>query len=180
MDQRIIISVLASYAIFLFLQTIIFRSIDRNNILAWIVRICAIGSISPLIFSALFTGVYPLPGYTILPQFLVLFVISFVLYGLLALTYILGPFGLIESSLRLKLLDEIAKAGVTGVDRHTLVKIYNVHDIIRKRLDRFLTSKDFVYRNGNYIINNRFSFFIFHTFVFENIKKIYLSGGIKD
>jgi hypothetical protein len=177
MDFRIILSAFCSFLAYLFIHTLIFRVIDQKKVLVWIVNTCLLGGLFPEIFALISAWLFPLPGETFLIQFSAVSLLSFILYGLLAVLYILGPFGLIESSLRLKLLNEIAGAGNRGISRPSLYKLYNRHAIIRKRLDRFVTAKDFKYQNGNYYIRNRFSYFLIQAFLFENMKRIYLSGS---
>jgi hypothetical protein len=179
MDQRIILSAICSFIFFLFLHVLIFRRINQKEVLIWIVKTCLIGSIFPVFFSLIVTYLDPINGYSIPLQFAVIFFISFILYSLLAILYILGPFGIIESSLRIRLLEEIAGFGEKGVSKQNLFKVYNKNVIIQKRLNRFLMTKDFTYRNGYYLIKNRFSYFIVQEFLFENMKRIYSNGKEK-
>lgn len=173
MDNYILISTSISFFSYLLMHTIIFRLVDKKKVLIWLMNTCLLGGIFPFLISGILTYFFPLTGYSFLWQFFIISCISFILYGFLSVLYILGPFGLIESSLRLKLLEVIAKAGSTGVNESYLLKIYNKRTIIQKRLDRFTTSKDFIYHNGIYRMQNHLSYFIVQTFIFENIKKIF-------
>jgi|WetSurMetagenome_2_1015567.scaffolds.fasta_scaffold408550_2 hypothetical protein len=177
MDLRIVTTSILSFIFFLLIQTLIFHKIDKKEILVWIVKTCLIGGAFPLVFSIIFAFLFPINDYSFISQLLIVFFASFVLYSFLAVLYILGPFGLIESSLRLKLLSEIANAEEIGLKKQDLYKAYNINAIIQKRLERFVVSKDFIFQNGNYIIKNRFSYFLVHTFLFENMKKLYLSNN---
>jgi hypothetical protein len=175
MDLEIILSSISSFFLFLVMHTVVFRNVDKKKVLVWITNTCLIGSIFPFIFSVIFALFHPSANYAFGFHFFIVFIFSFIFYGFLAVIYILGPFGLIESSIRFRLLEEIAKRGKDGIDKNKLYKAYNKHVIIQKRLDRFVLSKDIVYRDKCYIFQNRFSYFIIQTFLFENMKKIYMS-----
>jgi hypothetical protein len=173
MDTRIIISATLSFSVFLLLQFVVFRKINQNSVLVWLGNIFLIGSIFSLFGSIAITLFYPLKEFSQIAQFGEIFIISTTLYIFMVAIYVLGPFGLILSSLRIRLLEEVATAGDNGLTEQHLYRVYNINDIIQKRLDRFIKSKDFIYQNGFYIIKNRFSYFLIQAFLFENMKKIY-------
>lgn len=174
MDLQIINSSIASFFLFLILHIIIFSRIDHSFVLVWIVKTCLLSSIFPFLFALLFSIVFPIAEYSQTVHFLIVYTSSFLLYSLLAIGYILGMFGLAESSLRIRILEEIAAAGKRGIQKKELYRVYNRDVIIAKRLKRFITSGDIIYRNGLYTMRKRFSYFIVHAFIFESMKKIYL------
>jgi hypothetical protein len=176
MDLNILVTSLLSFIFFLILHTLIFRKVRHDKVLIWIVKTCLIGSIFPLLLSLIISIINPIKIYPLLYQAIIIFVISYILYCLFAVIYILGPFGLIESSLRLKLLSEIFNAGEKGIKYQNLLRAYNKYVIIQKRLDRFVASKDFLYKNNYYTIKNRFSYFIIQNQLFTIIKKLYLNN----
>lgn len=176
MDLQIIISSIVSFFLFLILHIIIFSKIDQSNVLVWIVKLCLFGAIFPLLFALFFSIVFPIGQYPQIAHFLIVFSSSFLLYSLLAIGYILGMFGLLESSLRIKILQEIATAGKRGIQKKEIHRVYNRDVIIVKRLKRFIRSGDISYRNGLYTMRKRFTYFVVHAFIFESMKKLYKAG----
>lgn len=176
MDLQIIILSIVSFLLFLILHVIIFSRIDQSYVLVWIVKTCILGTISPFLFALLFSIVFPIGGYSHQVHFLIVYTSSFLLYSLLAIGYILGMFGLLESSLRIKILQEIATAGKRGIQKKEIHRVYNRDVIIVKRLKRFIRSGDISYRNGLYTMRKRFTYFVVHAFIFESMKKLYKAG----
>lgn len=84
--------------------------------------------------------------------------LSIMLYWMLVPFYLYG-FGIIESSIRIRILSEIASAGESGISEKALFEKYNKDSIIRKRLERFLASGELKFDGRYYRIKNRFSFY---------------------
>jgi hypothetical protein len=179
MDYQILFISFVSFCFFLVLHTYIFKHIDHKKVLIWIVNSCVLGSIPTFVLSFLFPLFSPIYEYTYVIYVIVVCTVSFLLYSMLAIIYILGFFGLLESSLRIRILEEIARRGDRGMKREELFRIYNRNVIITKRLERFIETKDIDYRNGFYIMRPRFSYFNIHSYIFESIKHLY-SGGVHE
>lgn len=103
-------------------------------------------------------------------------IISLFSYLFIFIAYMLGVFGMMMSSLRLRMLSEIAGRGKTGISEIELLEIYNRDKIIKSRLSRFIQSGDMEYKNRYYYIKKPFSIFELHGLIFTVIKKLY---GIK-
>ena len=175
MDLQIVISSFISFLVFLILHVVVFSRIDHRHVLVWIVRTCMLGAVFPFLLAYIISLFFPIPGIMPFSQFFLVSSFSFILYSLLSIGYILGVFGLMESSLRIKILEQISRAGKRGIHKKELYKVYNRDVIIGKRLKRFIKAGDVIYNNGMYTIRKRFSYFIVHAFIFESIKKIYLN-----
>lgn len=175
MDLQIVFSSLLSFVSFFILHVYIFSRIDHSKVLIWIVKTCMIGTIFPLLFALLFSFFFPVFGNSALLQFVIVFIISILLYSLLSIGYILGVFGLLESSLRIRILEKIARAGKEGISKKDINALFANDAIIAKRLKRFIQSGDIIYKNGLYNMKRRFSYFVVHAFIFESMKKIYSS-----
>jgi len=175
MDLQIVFSSILSFVLFFILHVYIFSRIDHSKVLIWIVKTCMIGTIFPLLFALLFSFYFPVFGSSALLQFVVVYLVSFLLYSLLSIGYVLGMFGLLESSLRIRILEKIASRGKEGISKKDINALYKNDVIIAKRLKRFVRSGDISYKNGLYTMKRRFSYFVVHAFIFESMKKIYLS-----
>ena len=175
MDLQIVISSLLSFMSFFILHVYIFSRIDHSKVLIWIVKTCLIGTIFPLLFALLFSFIFPVFGNSALLQFVVVFLVSLLLYSLLSIGYILGMFGLLESSLRIRILEKIASRGKGWISKKDINALYANDAIIAKRLKRFIRSGNISYKSGLYTMKRQFSYFVIHAFIFESMKKIYLS-----
>ncbi len=85
---------------------------------------------------------------------------SFLLSTLLTGNYFMGIFGLMESSIRMRILGEIVRAGDDGVSQRTLFGQYNHEKIVDRRLARFVASGDIEYANGAYTSRKPMTFFL--------------------
>jgi len=72
------------------------------------------------------------------------------IYSGLSLLYIIVVFSVIEASLTLRILTEIAKAGDRGISYKELLSVYNPTSIIKRRIERFVAMGDLSYQNGKY------------------------------
>lgn len=75
-------------------------------------------------------------------------IFSFIIYSSLVFIYVIGVFGLVESSIRIRLLDLIAHEGKKGIGRRAILKVYNRRIIVRKRLLRLCSSGELIYEKG--------------------------------
>jgi hypothetical protein len=169
MDIQILFSFILSSFLYVLLHAILLRRATSDHILETLAKSFLLGFAFPLLFAVFFS----MSSSHFVYHLIFLGSIGAILYVLFVAFYILGPFGLIESSLRLHMLAQIAQAGHKGMPKDILKKKYNIHVIIHKRLARFLASGDFVYENGTYSIKNTFSFFLIQAFFFIGIQKIY-------
>lgn len=167
MDIPIILTVLSSFAIFVILQIVVFRRIPRRQVLSWMVTVFLAAGIATSVSSLFF---FHSASFDALLFFLF---ISWLLYGLLSLIYILAVFGIIESSIRIRLLAEIVRSGRSGITLEKIYQKYNREIIVKKRLERFLTSGDISYDGKRYRIARRFSPFFLPGAAFSFLWTLY-------
>lgn len=167
MDRAIILTSLVSFMLFLIFQVIVFRRIPRIQVLSWMVNVF-------IITGVMVTAALPLFLNNISWSAFVLFgAVSWLLYGLVSLIYILAVFGIIESSIRIRLLAEIVPRGTGGITLKELYRTYNRDSIVKKRLERFLSTGDISYDGKQYRIARRFSPFSIPGTAFSLLWKLY-------
>ena len=167
MDIPILITVLVSFLVFLILQFLTFRYIKGQHVFTAMVAVFAAAGV--LTHLGLLVYLWNIP---MLIRVFVLCV-SVVLYGLLTLISILAVFGIIESSLRIRLLREIVASRYHGITEKGLLKTYNREVILTKRLNRFIASGDLVTIGKQYRLVRRISFYLFPASVFLIVWKLY-------
>jgi len=97
-------------------------------------------------------------------------VLASVIQGLLSFVYVLCIFGPYETSVRMRLVREIASAPAGGISKDGILERYNHRTIVDLRLRRLVGSGDIIEKDGLYSQGRRGNFF----FVFDAI-----AGGIK-
>ncbi len=167
MEIQLLTSIFFSFIAFIILHVVIFRRISRRQVLTWMVAVFAIAGIFTMGVSYYFVALYP---FTMLLFFYFVF---WMLYGLLSLIYFLAIFGIIESSIRIRLLAEVVKSGKTGITPAALYRIYNRESIVKKRLERFVASGDIVYDGNKYRMSGKLSAFSFPGAIFSLLWKMY-------
>ena len=100
-------------------------------------------------------------------------ILSWFVYALLVIAYILGIFGMMMASLRVRILSLIVKEGGRGITLPAILKIYNRDKIIKNRLARLVGSRDVYLRNNKYHLQKQFSLFLIHGSIFALLKKLY-------
>lgn len=150
-DLFIITIAVAGFFVFLILHCIVFRHIKKRDAIRW--------------FLFLFVGV----GATLL----LFSAIAALLYGLMASAYFMGVFGLLATSVRIRLLTEIADAREKGLSMQELSRRYNPKRIVRERLARFVSSGDIRHVNGYYVKGVGVTFFVLPAFFLHVMKILY-------
>lgn len=163
MDFYLLLVPITSFIIFFLIHIVIFRKIDENEVIRWLFNAYFIGeliniSIGYLTFSA----------YTLLLVFL-----SSTIYTLMVWIYFLGVFGVMASSVRINILFIIYKSKSSGISESEILRKYNRKIIIRKRLNRFISSGELAVIDGYYKTNRRFSFFILYNLITSFLRKLY-------
>lgn len=161
-DLVILTSATAAFMMFLMVHVIVFRLVDRAFLL------CALSYIFLLVGAVIIFFEALLLRQTI-PTILLM---TFSIYGLLVFIYIFGILGVAESSVRIRLLHEIAKAE-KGVTEKELLQSYNAKTIVRKRLHRLVSSGELIEQNGIYQINKRLSFIYIPLFITRLLWRLY-------
>lgn len=141
--------------VFLPVHVIVLRQIsDRSVIPVFWMTYAVVGIIMQLFF-----GFFLLSGYQIQSTVFVI-AVSWLLYTLLVGNYFMGIFGLMESSIRMRVLGEVVRAGSDGIPKRTLLTQYNHMKIVDKRLARFVSSGDIEFVRGAYVSRKPLTFFL--------------------
>lgn len=97
--------------------------------------------------------------------------LALVVEGLLCFVYILCVFGPYETSVRMRLIREIALAGPGGISMGELSRRYNTQTIVNVRLRRLIGSGDIIEKDGSYRSGGRKNIFSLFDAVAGIIKK---------
>ncbi|MEK7141798.1 MAG: hypothetical protein AAB800_04650 [Patescibacteria group bacterium] len=168
MDYRILVAALGSCTVFLPVHVIVLRRIsDRAVIPVFWMTYAVVGIIIQIFF-----GFSLLSGYQIQSTVFVI-TVSWLLYTLLVGNYFMGIFGVMESSIRMRVLGEVVREGKKGMSRQTLLARYNHSKIVDKRLARFVASGDIELIRGAYVSRKPFTFFLLPALVLRFVWWIY-------
>ena len=96
--------------------------------------------------------------------------LSMLINGLACFVYVLCIFGPYETSVRMRLVREIARGGSDGLLHRELLERYSVDSIVKIRLRRLIGSGDVIEKDGLYRCGRSGNFF----FIFDTI-----AGAIK-
>lgn len=96
---------------------------------------------------------------------------SSILFLLLSCCYFMGVFGLMATSVRIRMISEIARG--RAVTYKGLLRRYNRETIVRSRLMRLAASGDIVLEKGKYRGGGRLTFFMVPAFVLKLMKVLY-------
>lgn len=163
MDLYILVNAIVSFILFLIVHVVIFRLIEEKTVIKWLMRVFYLGALINLSAGLLMLK----------PQNVIFILLSLTLYTMLVFCYVLGIFGLMESSIRIGLLTKIARSKSHGAGEKDILKAYNSKIIIDKRLERFVASGELKYEKGYYHLNKKFSYFIINDFINTLMRKIY-------
>lgn len=162
------ISIIAT-ALFLLIHIVLSRRLKQAAVLTGLFIALVLGE-SFIFISAmaiLYLGQLPLSAFI-----LALFSMTF-LYGLASFLYVFGIFGVIESSIRIRLLEIIEQAGTVGLSYAAILKKYNCKIIVKKRLLRLTTSGELKTENDQYALGKTFSLFLIPAYLALVMKKLY-------
>ncbi len=153
MDQIILTSSILSFCGFLGCQAVVFRFLKPEQLLKAIMLMAVwAGSADILlagVWSVNFSFFKSITGVGV----------SLVLLGLLLFVYILCLFGPYETSIRMRLIREIAKAGDEGASLEHILGQYNARIMLDNRLKRLTGSGDVVIQDGIYRIEQHHNAF---------------------
>ena len=155
-----------SFGVFLLVNFITFRWVRPEHLLRSLL-ICVVAIMAcPLALMGIFYLVRLIdvsPYAWMAASFLALSI-----QGLLCFFYVLCLFGPYETSIRMRLVREIARPGSQGLSLKELLERYNVETMVNLRLARLLGSGDIVCKNGLYQVGRGRNFF----FVFDAIAAV--------
>lgn len=159
---------LAAFVFFLILQLIFFRFIPRSDVLQGlknltIFSLCVNLGADIFRLKALGMG---------LPVVIMCSAVSAALTALLIMIYVLGCFGLLESSIRARLMWELYKLHPRPLPLPELMKDYNAETILKTRLERLSAAKEILFDGKNYYPGSQMSLFVFKEWIGNIIKNI--------
>jgi hypothetical protein len=149
-----------SFGIYLLIHVVTFRWVRPERLLKSLlaVMIAMMGLPVLLMLVFYFFKVVDAP----LHEWVCAVLLAIVLQGLLCLVYVLCVFGPYETSIRMRLVREIAAGGTDGVSFKELSSRYNDETIVNIRLQRLTGSGDVIESNGRYrIARSQNLFFVF-------------------
>lgn len=125
-------------------------------------------------YSGFICGVFSVGLFALIANmFLSTIIIAFFLYTLLTAFYILGIYLNIDSSLHVRILQEVARAGSRGLTYGQLLRKYNKNTILYKRLSWLVKSGE-VEKNGNTLYRKRnLSMLFFREISIRFLRKLY-------
>ena len=152
----------SSFGVFLLIHLIIFRWVRPESLLKSLL-VCVVVVMG---FPVLLVGIlYILKAADApLQAWACAAVLALAIQGLLSFVYILCIFGPYETSVRMRLVREIA-ASSTGISKEELLQKYNAETIVNIRLRRLMGSGDITQKDGLYRVVRRKNFF----FIFDAI-----------
>jgi hypothetical protein len=158
-----------AFVVFMIVHVLVFRHIKHSQIMLWFMIIYfIIGLIVP--------GLGALWLVCTGSQFIVcffIFLLSFILYSFSVFIYLLAVFGILESSVRIRVLIEIMKNGNRGISEAALFKRYNMQTIIERRLVRFVDSSELLFEKGRYCRPRKLSLFFLSAVIMDFFWKLY-------
>lgn len=174
LDLTIVFSALSAYLLFMMVHIVIFRFINQHRVIRWLVMSYTVGGLICLSISFVTIQITNPQSVNLSPT-TVLFIasVAFILYSVITTGYILVLFGVIESSVRLRLLELIALAGENGIKHSEILYNYNGHTIIKKRLLRMISSGEIIQDNEYYSIGKRFSLFFLPAILAKIMIRLY-------
>ncbi len=171
MDVFITILTISIVILFLLVQLVVHRVFSQKNV----IRLILVSYCITLLVSIFVCVGYILMRFIEIQSFSVWMAIgvSFFLGSLWILDYITGFFGLPISSLRIKLLSDIARAGDRGISDKKLLSGYNKKEIIAVRLDRLVRAGELVENKGSYVLTRGYSYLRLHAFMHRVLRRVY-------
>lgn len=149
-DLLIIVIALGEFGVFWILHVYLFRFLKYENVLKWLVYLYLFTTTVYTFLILMFMNLIIPENLYDLPKQIIIVTTSFTITSLLTGIYIIGIFGIIESSIRIKILSLVAQTKTSGITYKEINKVYNKQIIINKRLLRLLNSGDIRLIEGKY------------------------------
>lgn len=157
-DHFIVISALGEFSVFWLLHLLCFRHIKHEDIIKWFKYLYISTNLIGAVFILCYFKITTTTSYS-LSIILFIMVNIFTIFSLLVCAYIIEVFGLVESSVNIKILSLIAQSKTKELTQKNITKTYNKRIIIDKRLLRLESSGDLIFYRGKYYLGKRFSVF---------------------
>ena len=173
-DAYIVLHAFGSFLFFWVLHVFLFRFMKPERVFRWPITFYVLAAIlSILIFDILAGDSFPYHVDNLFTLNIPILLFSTLLYTFFTFLYIFGIFGMIESSLRVRLLRLIAQTGERGVSARQIKEKYNTDTIVRKRLLRLTGSGILQIKNGRYRIRQPHSFLLLHHKILFQLDRLY-------
>ena len=137
MDSQFLIMGFVSFCFFCLASAILFRMTEREAAVTWMVRAFVVIGIGHALYLGQYWGWIGLVWWA-----------SF--YGLFTVLFVFGIFGVVEASLSLRILSEIADSEKKGITRREMMMRYGRQHIVKRRVDRLLFSGELIRSGGAY------------------------------
>lgn len=172
LDITILLSAAVSCACFFLLQIVIFRRVHPEDVFNAIMTIFYAASVVHIGVAFFIFGMIN-PQYDAHDHSSVIFTgaVSYFVFALAAFVYILCAFGPSETSIRIRVVRELA-ASRGRLTHDQLLKQYNGRMILERRLQRFSKSGEIRSQQGKYILCKNTNAFFMIDIVAQLIRKI--------
>ena len=172
-DRFMIGIAIVSFVVFLMLLILVFRLVERKEVLKWLVYVFCMALIVNLGLTFWFMLQQNVLFTMGLAAILTILILPVVLYSLMSFCYVLCIFGAYESSVRLRIVRELDEAGTEGLSWEDILKRYNDDTILKIRLARFISSKELNFDGTYYQVQRTHNVFSFFVKISHLMKKIY-------
>jgi hypothetical protein len=151
---------ICSFGIFLLVHIITFRWVRPEHLLKSLMACVTAIMVVPVLLMGIFYALKVVDAG--IPAWVCAALVALVIQGLLCFFYVLCVFGPYETSVRMRLVREIAKVPSGGVTLADVLQRYNHATIVDIRLQRLTGSGDVLEKDGYYQSrDNKNLFFIF-------------------
>ncbi len=159
-DQFILVMAGLSCLFFIAIQVLVFRFIGAAGVLKWLMNVYWISTIlgeGLTIFFARNVSAFHGRGPA---ELVIVFLVSFILYSLMAFLYVLFILGPYESSVRLRIVQEMDRYYPKGCSLAALLQAYNTEIILKRRLGRLMEAGDISYDGHLYHLKKEINLFL--------------------
>lgn len=180
MDLIILKSAFLTYVFFIILHILIFRKLDKSKIVNGLLTALSMTAVFHFIIYWLFARSFIYPVHYSAPALMIFFLVSFLLFILLSITFIMTILGMSTTSLRINLMLAIRNSGKKGIAYIRLLKTYNRDMIIKFRLERLVTAGELEKKEVCYFYKKNITLFRLYSFALLLLTKIYKMNLYKD
>jgi hypothetical protein len=163
------------FLFFIFLQIIITPHVSRQRVYLSIAGIFACSLILSLGMEMYLYLRYFHQALFIHQDTVIMITMSALFQAILSYVYILTVPGVLDSSVRIRILDEIDSHTLKGISKRRLLQMYDKDVILTRRLDRLLKSGQIYIQKKQYILKKVGLFFI-PVILFVSVWRLYLGN----
>ncbi len=159
MDYQIALMAFISFILFILTLIVLFHMTAPDKALHWIVSTCLVIGIGEGWYLSRYFGFTEL-------------VCWIMLYLLMVVLFVFGVFSAVEASLTFRMLAEIASTGSGGLTPRQLTRRYNREGIVKRRINRLLSSGEIIFKRGAYE-KNHVSFYSVREYILVILRQIF-------